>query len=159
MSENPGAKPQGAGAAPDPFAAWKALYQTGEETWTTMLEQMMGNQAFVQAMGQYLENSLKAQEVARKAVETNLSTMNLPTKSDLTRLASQIVALDAKLDDLAEAVEQLADDVKSLKARGPEGFVTRLDAITARLDTLSSSSAGEAKPAPASRRGKTPETS
>jgi polyhydroxyalkanoic acid synthase PhaR subunit len=155
MSENPGQRPQqpGANAAADPFAAWKAMFQTGEATWTTMLEQMMGSQAFTQAMGQYLENSLKAQEVARKAVETNLSAMNLPTKSDLTRLASQIVALDAKLDDLSETVEQLADEVKALRARGPEGFGKRLDEIAASISALSGDAVS--KPATTSRRAKT----
>jgi polyhydroxyalkanoic acid synthase PhaR subunit len=140
MSEDPGAK----GAA-DPFAAWRSMYQMGEESWSQMIDQMIGTQAFAQSMNQYLDNYLKAQEVTRKQVEANLGAMNVPTKSDLTRIAGQIVALDAKVDDLQVAVEELTDRIKTLSERGPEGIRAELARIVAAVEGLSARSDETAK--------------
>jgi polyhydroxyalkanoic acid synthase PhaR subunit len=135
MSQNPEgtAKP---GTAYDPFAAWKSFYQMNEEAWTQMLEQMMGTQAFAKAMGQWLDNSLKAQDAARKNVEASLSAMNFPSKGDITRLAEQIVAVDAKLDDVSFAVEQLGDELRALKERGPEAVRAELEALSTQVAAL-----------------------
>lgn len=135
MSQNPGA-PGKPGAAYDPFAAWKSFYQMNEESWTQMLEQMMGTQAFAKAMGQWLDNSLKAQDAAKKNAEASLSAMNFPTKSEITRLAEQIVAVDAKLDDLSFAVEQIGDDLRALKERGPEAIRGELETLSAQVTAL-----------------------
>lgn len=157
MSQNPGAagKP---GATYDPFAAWKSFYQMNEDAWTQMLEQMMGTQAFASAMGQWLDNNLKAQEVAKKNAEASLNALNFPTKSEITRLAEQIVTLDAKVDDLLFALERVGDDVQALKERGPEGIRSELEALGQRVAELSDA-AGKARTAkPATSRAKSDES-
>lgn len=135
MSQDQGASTK-PGAGFDPFAAWKSFYQLNEEAWTQMLEQMMGTQAFAKAMGQWLDNNLKAQEVARKNVEASLNAMNVPTKAEITRLAELIVAVDAKLDDLTFAVEQIVDEVRALARREPEAVREELAALTAQVEAL-----------------------
>lgn len=144
--ENRGAT-AGSGA-PDPFAPWRAMYQMGEEAWSQAIDQMMGTQAFSQAMSQYLENYLKTQEAVRKGVESNLLAMNFPTKSDLTRIAAQIVAVDAKLDDLSFAIDRLSDEVQAYAERGAsrgdlDEAIARLTAAVESLGAKQSESQGQ----------------
>jgi polyhydroxyalkanoic acid synthase PhaR subunit len=144
MSENPGGARSG-GAA-DPFAMWRSVYQMSEETWSQFFEQMVGTQSFSKAMGQALENYLKAQETARRNVEASMSAMNVPTKSDLTHIAGQIVALDAKVDDLQFAIEELSDRVKALAENGPEDIRAELARLTATVEVLATKVAPQGSP-------------
>lgn len=126
-------KQQGAGTGPfDPFTAWQQWAKAGEEFWSRQFEAFVNTDRFATMLGQYLDGYLTSHEGMRRAVEQYLSTMNVPTRADLTRIAELIVGVDAKLDDL----------VAELEARDPasppqdDGVADRLAALAAAVERV-----------------------
>ena len=94
---------------PDPFQYWRDLYQQTEATWGKLLEQNMGTEAYAAMIGQQLEAYSNFQKAMRDSMSRYLETMNLPSREDFSRVAAQIVALEAKVDALDEKLDQLQD--------------------------------------------------
>lgn len=112
------------GGVPDPMSFWRDVYQQAEQNWGKVLEQSMGTEAYAQMIGQSLDAYVTFQQTLRESMNRYLETMNLPSRDDFSRVAAQVVALEAKIDVLDEKLDDLAD---------------RLSAPDAHLDALGSS--------------------
>jgi polyhydroxyalkanoic acid synthase PhaR subunit len=103
---NPGERP---GAMPDPMQFWRDFYQQSEAAWGKALEQSMDTEAYASMIGQTLEAYVSFQKALRDSMNRYLETMNLPSRDDFSRLAAQVVALEAKIDALDEKLDDLLD--------------------------------------------------
>lgn len=111
----------------DFFATWKELYDRSEELWSKPIQEMLGTESFVSWMSQTREQTLTQQKLSRESLEKHWDSLRLPTKSDLSRLAGQVVDLENKveaLDDRLDAVEGKID-----------ALVHRFDQLFERLDS------------------------
>jgi polyhydroxyalkanoic acid synthase PhaR subunit len=93
----------------DPTRLWREFYQQAESAWGPQLEQGMGSEAYAAMIGQTLEAYVGLHKALRESMNRYLETMNLPSRDDFARVASQITALEAKIDGLDEKVEDLQD--------------------------------------------------
>jgi polyhydroxyalkanoate synthesis regulator phasin len=111
--------------SPDLMTQWKQFLDQWIAAWSKVLEQAMGTETFAQAMGKQLESFLKAAGPVKKAaeqqVETALSALGVPSRSQMVGLAGQLVQLEEKVDGLED----------------------RLDAILKRLNELGASAKAE----------------
>ena len=89
-----------------------------------VLEQAMGTDGFAAAMGKFLDQYMNTVGPVRKSLQSSneefLRTMNLPSRKQITDLASQVVSLEARLEALEERIEDLVDSISLL-----ETFVKR----------------------------------
>lgn len=108
-------------APPDPFMAWKAMYDRAEPTWTQPLQDTMASESFVAWMSAVRESTLTQHQATRESMEKYWDSLRLPTKADHARLAGMIVAMEGK-------IEALEDRLESMEAT--------LEAVLAKLDTL-----------------------
>ena len=97
------------GAMPDPMQFWRDWYSQAEATWGKVLEQNMGTEAYAQLIGQTLESYVGIQKQFRESMNRYLETMNMPSRDDFSRLATQVVALENKIDALDEKLDDLVD--------------------------------------------------
>ena len=114
-------------ATPDLFTSWKELYDRSEELWSKPMQEMLGTESFVRWMSATREQTLTQQQMTRENLEKHWDSLRLPTKSDLARLAGQVVNLEAKveaLDDRLDVVEGKLD-----------ALFNRLDSLLERLDS------------------------
>jgi hypothetical protein len=103
---------------PDLMTQWKQFLDQWIAAWSKALEKAMGTEAFAQALGKYLDQWLTAQAPMRKvtdqSAEATLSTLGIPSRSQIVGIARQVMDLD-------DRVERLED---------------RLDALMTRMDDL-----------------------
>src|SRR5712692_6550473 len=114
---------QAPAAAPpiDPFAFWRPVLDQGLQAWARLfaqspaspevLGQAMSTEQFAKLMGQSLDQLLVSQAPLKKAVDQNveqaLQALNLPSRSQLTAVARQIVELEDRLERLEDMLGAL----------------------------------------------------
>lgn len=141
----PGASPfpfPGAGPIdPEVLAQWKRFLDDWLAAWSRALEQMMGTEAFAEALGktldQFLSVQAKAREVTERSSRAALESLGLPSREQVTGLARQMM-------DLEERIESLADQLDALATRPPAASATT-DPSRPRRQTRRKTPAG-AKP-------------
>ncbi len=109
----------------DLLTQWKQFLDQWIGAWARVLEQTMGTEAFAQALGGYLERWLSLQapikKVAEESTEATLSALGMPSRSQLTGIARQIMDLD-------DRVERLEELLNTLMMRLDEVLKTKSDA-------------------------------
>jgi len=77
--------------------------------------------------------------VTRRANEDYFRNLQLPTRSDLARVAEIIIALEEKVDRIDEAFDDIKDGSSQLATRDSlTDLEVRLGRVEKKLDTLSS---------------------
>ncbi len=109
---------QGAGS-PDVLTQWKRFLDDSVDAWSKVLERAMGSEGFAVAMGKCLDQYLNMVGPMRKNLQSSneefLRTMNLPSRKQVTDLASQIVSLEARLDALETRIEELVEGISGIE--------------------------------------------
>jgi hypothetical protein len=95
-------------ATPELMKQWKQFLDQWIEAWSKVLGQAMGTEQFAKLMGQSLDQMLVTAAPAKKAVdqqiEQTLQALNLPSRSQLTAIAKQIVELEDRIDRLEDSI-------------------------------------------------------
>ena len=95
-------------ATPELLTQWKQFLDQWIEAWSKVLGQAMGTEQFAKLMGQSLDQFLVAQAPVKKAVdqqvEQALQALNLPSRSQVTAIAKQIVELEERIERLEDAI-------------------------------------------------------
>jgi len=95
-------------ASPDLVTQWKQFLDQWIESWSRVLGQAMGTEQFAKLMGQSLDQFLVAQAPAKKLmdqqVEQALQALNLPSRSQLTGVAKQIIELEDRIERLEDSI-------------------------------------------------------
>src|SRR4030095_3325214 len=91
-------------ATPELLTQWKQFLDQWIEAWSKVLGQTMGTEQFAKMMGQSLVQCLVAQAPMKTAadqqVEQALQALNLPSRSQVTAVAKQIVELEERIERL-----------------------------------------------------------
>jgi polyhydroxyalkanoate synthesis regulator phasin len=72
----------------------------GEERMNKILEELMSNPRFAEALGKAVQTALETKGRVDRNIQTVLSLLNLPSKSDYRKLATKIEALQGSLVNL-----------------------------------------------------------
>ena len=104
-------------ASPDLMSQWKQFLDQWIEAWSRVLGQAMNTEGFAQQMGRSLEGFLAAQapmkKAAEQALEQNLQTLNLASRSQLTSVAKQIVELEERLERVEDGIQAILRRLES----------------------------------------------
>src|SRR5438552_7716955 len=95
-------------ATPELVTQWKQFLDQWIEAWSRVLGQAMGTEQFAKLMGQSLDQILVAAAPAKKAmdqqIEQALQALNLPSRTQLTAIAKQLVELEDRIDRLEDSI-------------------------------------------------------
>jgi len=95
-------------ATPELLTQWKQFLDQWIEAWSKVLGQAMGTEQFAKMMGQSLDQMLVTAAPARKVVdqqiEQALQALNLPSRTQLTGIAKQLVELEDRIDRLEDSI-------------------------------------------------------
>lgn len=89
----------------DPFEMWKNVYDQAESYWSKVLDENLATEDFSRGLGKVLDMNLQYKKLVNDSTKTYLEQMNMPSKQDLANLASLIINVDAKIDQLEELIE------------------------------------------------------
>jgi Poly(R)-hydroxyalkanoic acid synthase subunit (PHA_synth_III_E) len=97
--------------SPDLMTQWKQFLDQGIEAWSKAFGQVMGTEAFARASGKCLDHWLVSQGPAKKAaeqfMETTLETLGLPSRTQVTNVARQLVELEERMERLEDGIAAL----------------------------------------------------
>jgi polyhydroxyalkanoic acid synthase PhaR subunit len=118
----------------DPLTMWRNYSEKNEEIYSKFLQDIVHTSAFAQTLGRSSSSAARYRSAVKEAAKLYLEAADMPTRDDVTRLAAQVVALDAKLDDMNDNLSDSIDVLPKtlLKVTGA------LEGLTARLESLES---------------------
>ena len=129
----------------DPLSFGVRWYNATSEPLSRFVGELLETDEFLENSSRLFENYATLYKVFSKNSEEYLHTVQLPTRSDMSRVAGLVVALEDKVDGVEEAMEDMTDSFGSGLAseeglgavEGRVGQVEdRLDRVEGKLDRL-----------------------
>ncbi len=115
------------------LAQWKKFMDEVVEAWSKVIEEAMETEAFAAAMGRTLDQYLNTVGPLRKSLQSGseefLRTMNIPSRKQITGLASEMVSMDARLEAIEEWIEGLGEELSSLRVSMKQVGPPRTDPV------------------------------
>ncbi len=128
------------GAPPDPLSFFREWYDRTSETWSKVIGDAIGAEAFMESASRYLDVYTSYYKSLRQTAETQLHNLQIPTRSDVARVAGLVVALEDKVDRLEDAFERFENSQRQSQAQEPAPALSaleeRVDRVEAKLDAL-----------------------
>ena len=94
----------------DPTGMMKSMRDAGMDAWSKMMIQLVNSAAYAQATAVMLDSWLTGSGAFRKAVQASmtqaLTSVNMPTRDDVTRLAERLTNIEVRLDDLEAKLDE-----------------------------------------------------
>ena len=94
----------------DPLSFGVRWYNATSEPLSSFVGEILESEEFLENSSRLFGNYATLYKVFSKNSEEYLHTVQLPTRSDMSRVASLIVALEGKVDGVEEALEDMVDD-------------------------------------------------
>lgn len=90
----------------DPFKLWKAIYDKTEANLNEIINEIIHKEAFAEWLGQVQLGYLKYQELIQKTTDTYLRQINMPTRDEVSNIASLVINVEDKVETLQETIEE-----------------------------------------------------
>jgi polyhydroxyalkanoic acid synthase PhaR subunit len=100
----------------DPFKIWRQAFEVSEQLLTSAIERTLNTTQFAEANGKLMELILLSMKTARGNVKTLLHTLNFPSREDSARLGQLILALEEKVDQVHDRLDQLEATLRAVRA-------------------------------------------
>ncbi len=81
----------------DPFSSWREWLNESERQWNSFLNGVMGTDQFGRFLGQFTNLFMQMQKKLGETVERYLTSLNLPTRSDVLELGGRLTAIEERL--------------------------------------------------------------
>lgn len=153
MIEEARAKMQADGNFPaDPFTFFKQWYDATNEAWANAIGEAIGTEKFMEGVSRFIESYTSFHRTFRRTSEEYFRNLQLPTRSDVARVAELVIALEEKVDRIEDACEDfedgyahlatsetvagLAEQLERVESKAVEGLAKRLDQVESKLDKV-----------------------
>lgn len=121
----------------DPFAIFKQWYDATSESWSKTVGEAIATEQFAEAIGRFLDSFTSFTIMFRRANEQYFSNLQLPTRSDIARVATLIVNLEEKVDRIEDALMDAGDRSSPATAETAiSKFEARLNRLERKLDRV-----------------------
>ena len=130
------------GAPPaDPLQLATRWYNATSGPFSDFVGDLIEREEFLEPSSQFLQSYAGFYKIFKRNSEEHLKNLQLPTRSDVTRVAGLVVALEDKVDDIEAMLEDLGDASSSVtqasdSAASIGALEKRLDSVEDKLDRL-----------------------
>src|SRR3984893_1167872 len=101
----------GSSKPPDPFEQFRSMRDTYLDGMAKVMVEAVNTEAYAQASGAMLENSLTISAPFREAIEKSmlqvLQQLSMPSRQDFTTLADRFTNLEMRLDDMDAKLDRI----------------------------------------------------
>jgi polyhydroxyalkanoic acid synthase PhaR subunit len=121
----------------EPFTFFRDWYNATNETWSKFIEEYIGSEQFMETSTPFLESYASFFKTFRRANEEFFKNLQLPTRSDIARIAELVIALEEKVDQLDDSLDGLT--VSQSKAATQEAVTSlagQLYVLESKMDVL-----------------------
>jgi hypothetical protein len=96
------------------------LFSLGEDRMNKLLEELLSNPRFAEALGKTVQAALETKGRVDRNMQTVLSLLNLPSKSDYKKLATKIEALQGSMVNLSIKLDRILAAQKNGESPAPK---------------------------------------
>lgn len=89
----------------DPLAPWRDLVNQWEKGINSLANTTMSSDQFSGGVNTAMNLSLRMQQKMGEVMATYLTTLNLPSKADITAVSERLASIEARLDQIASLAE------------------------------------------------------
>ncbi len=131
-----------AGGAPptDPLQVATQWYNATSGPFSDFVGDVIEREEFLEPSSRFLQSYASFYKVFKSNSEEYLKNLQLPVRSDITRIAGLVVNLEEKVDHIEEVLEDLEDtgttSVEPASAEAVQNLEGRLDRVEGKLDRL-----------------------
>ena len=127
-----------AGSTPtDPLQLATQWYNATSGPFSDFVGDVLEREEFLEPSSRFLQNYASFYKVYKRNSEEYLKNLQLPVRSDITRVAGLIVNLEDKIDRIEEVLEDFEyGDAEPATAESVQALEKRLDRVEGKLDRL-----------------------
>jgi len=96
---------------PDVVQLWRNWLTDTERQWNAFFNDVMGTDSFGRFLGGYMEIYGTFQRLVAQNMERSLSTLNVPTRSDIVDLSERLSTVEERLTSIESSLRALAEAV------------------------------------------------
>ncbi len=96
---------------PDVGQLWRNWLVDTERQWNAFLNDVMGTDSFGRFLGGYMEIYSTFQRLVAQNMERSLSTLNVPSRSDIVELSERLGGVEERLAAIESNLRALAEAV------------------------------------------------
>ena len=96
---------------PDVVQLWRNWLTDTERQWNAFFNDVMGTDSFGRLLGGYMEIYGTFQRLVAQNMERSLSTLNVPTRSDIVDLSERLSSVEERLTSIESSLRALAEAV------------------------------------------------
>jgi hypothetical protein len=96
---------------PDIAQLWRNWLTETEHQWNAFFNDVMGTDSFGRAIGGYMEVYGTIQRLVTQNMERSMSTLNVPTRSDIVDLSERLSTVEERLTSIESSIRALAEAV------------------------------------------------
>ncbi|WP_216830836.1 poly(R)-hydroxyalkanoic acid synthase subunit PhaE [Alkalihalobacterium elongatum] len=112
----------------DPFSFWKTMYETTESNLNDAIHETLQKEEFAEWLGQLQNGFLQYQQMIQSTTDTYLKQINVPTREEISSIASLIINLEEKVESIDEKLE---DEIFN---QNVSSEITKLKTSISKLD-------------------------
>lgn len=116
----------------DPFEMFREWYDITSKPWSRTVEENLASEQFLAFAEPGLENYSYLIRTFRRASEAYFKTLQLPTLSDIARVAELVVGLEEKVDTIEDTIEQ----AKEQQAKQSTTTMAKIADVEKHLDQI-----------------------
>ncbi len=96
---------------PDVGQLWRTWLTETERQWNTFFNDVMGTDSFGRFLGGYMDVYSTFQRLVAQNMERSLSTLNVPSRSDIVELSERLSGVEERLAAIESSINTLAEAV------------------------------------------------
>lgn len=105
----------------DPLGAWRTIRDANLDAWAKGMAALTGTDTFAKAVGMQLDTLLASAAPVKQAVneymESYLSQVNMPSRTEVVSLASRMTNIEMRLDDMQAQLDEILSAIQSVASR------------------------------------------
>jgi len=90
---------------------WRNWLTDSERQWNAFFNDVMGTDSFGRFLGGYMDIYSTFQRLVAQNMERSLSTLNVPSRSDVLELSERLTGLEKRLSSIESSINSLAEAV------------------------------------------------
>ncbi len=125
------------GLPEDPVEFFLRWYEKSSEEWAKTADELLAKGETVESNARLQEGVARSYRELKRASEEGLKNLQIPSRSDLARVAKLVVGIENKLDRLEEAFgEFVYGGAEPATAESVRGLQERMDGLEEKMDRI-----------------------
>jgi polyhydroxyalkanoic acid synthase PhaR subunit len=121
----------------DPLKFFLRWYNDTNERWSQAADELLRRDEVLESTGHFFETYARSHRELRRISEEGLKHLQIPTRSDVARVARLVVVVENKVDRVEEALEEfIYGDSEPATAGAVGSLEERMDRLEGKMDRI-----------------------